>query len=275
MTSVSPAVVVIGSAFERRGGGERIGGAAELAIALATASGERRTSVVTRVGDDAAGAAIRAALAEAGLDLDTVQVDPDLPTGRLAAKAFTPPSEQRLDQPAAFDHLQWDGELASLAAESEWVLFDATSRRHAQSRSTIDRFLHDARGATRIFDLSMRPPEGPQRVDRLGRAALRVGLEEADAAIVDLAIAADLDLSASGDAASRLESLRRLFRWRFVLGIEPGEPMRLALPGGDGRPGVTVPTAPAEAMKTKARALLAILKGEDPASVVAGAASGA
>jgi sugar/nucleoside kinase (ribokinase family) len=270
MASVSPAIVTIGSAFERRGGGERIGGAVEIALALAAAGGPGRVSVVSRVGDDAAGNAIRDALRHAELGLGAVQVDPDLPTGRLVAKAFTPPAEQRLEQPAAFDHLQWDGELASLAAESEWVLFDATARRHAQSRSTIDRFLHEASGATRIFDLSMRPPEGPRRIDRLERDALRVGLEESDAAIVDLAIAGVLDPSASGDPASRLQSLRRQFRWRFVLGLEPGEPIRLALPNGEALSGVTVPTPPSEALALKARTLLAIVRGERPEAVVAG-----
>lgn len=263
MNTSSSAVITIGAAFSNPSGTPAFGGiAAEASLALAAAGCP--STPITRIGDDDAGRAMLEAFAAAGLPVEAVQIDRDLPTGRLRTPRFGGGGETRLDAIAAFDMLQWDGELGGLASGCSWVLFDAIARRHAQSRGTIDRFLYEARGATRVFDLSRRPP-GP-----IDRGAMLGGLEHAEVAILDAAaieaVSVDADPSRRRDAIFARSSLGMLVE------LAPEGPCRVLLAGGE------IHDAPAggdasDATARTTRLLAAMIAGRPPAELLAASAS--
>lgn len=257
MSSSASAVILIGSAFARSRGGLAPGGiAAELAIALA-AEGCAGTPIA-RVGDDEAGRSLVAAIAAAGLPVSTIQVDRDLPTARLREVLLGGDGSGRLDATAAFDLLQWDGELSGLAANCNWVLFDALGRRHAQSRGVIDRFVYEARSAVRIFDLTLRPP------GRIDRNASLGGLEHAQVALLDppsLAEFGGRDL----DPARQLEIVRDRWELEIALAIDPAGPLRLASAGGSTLEG---PSSTQDAASLKARVVASLIAGRSPAELL-------
>jgi sugar/nucleoside kinase (ribokinase family) len=263
MQSRAPAVVTIGAAFSRPSGTPAFGGiAAEVALGLAAAGCP--STPISRIGDDDAGRAMLAAFEAAGLPTDAMQIDRDLPTGRLRAPLFGTGGEARLDALAAFDMLQWDGELGGLAAGCSWVLFDGTSRRHAQSRGTVDRFLYEARGATRVFDLSRRPPGAIDRTAMLG------GLEQAEVAILD---AAAIDaIAVESEPSRRPEAILARSNLGLLVELGPAGPCRVWRAGGD-----RIEEAPgdgaADADARTVRLLAALLAGRPPAELLAASAT--
>ena len=97
------------------------------------------------------------ALAAAGMDVSTLQADPDHPTGRSYV-SFTATGEPQyeIDRHAAWDWIQFDPDLEELARHCDAVCFGTLAQRSAQSRSSIYRFLGEARRAVRLFDVNLR-----------------------------------------------------------------------------------------------------------------------
>jgi sugar/nucleoside kinase (ribokinase family) len=257
MSSSASSVILIGSAFAQSRGGLAPGGlAAGLAIALAAE--DCVATPITRVGDDEAGRSLMAAIAAAGLPLSTIQIDRDLPTARLREGLLGGDGSGRLDATAAFDLLQWDGELSGLAANCNWVLFDALGRRHAQSRGVIDRFLYEARSAVRIFDLTLRAPGRIERSGALG------GLEHAQVALLDSPALAEFGGS-DLDPPRQLAVVRDRWELEVALAIDPSAPLRLALAGGETLAGSR---STHDAALLKARVLAAVIAGASPAELL-------
>lgn len=177
------------------------GGGVADACAIARAHGDR-VAVASRVGLDASGREIVAALSARGVDCTTIQTDPDLPTGRRTLRAGT----ARLDAHCAFDNLQWDSDLEAAARAADCVVADAAGRRHGQARSTIDRTLLTAASAVRVVDLVARPP---QPVDRLDREWVGRALELASIVVVDRVALASLVPAVADpvEAAARLRNV--------------------------------------------------------------------
>lgn len=213
---------VIGSCHRRL---DDRGDLAGVSISFAAALIEAGWSVdvVTRIGDDPAGAAARDRWRELGADDSRVQCDPDFATGRWL------PRRRDLDTPwievpAAFDNLQWDGDLASAAAAARLIVTDLAGRRNAQARSAIDRVLLDARMAIRVLDLTA-AGTAEMRLD--DSSPLRSGLERVDVALVD---AEGLQLCGvrSEDQFRALPSRGP----RLVLEWNVGQPIRIATATG-------------------------------------------
>jgi len=243
---------VIGSCYDRVGGPPGLAGAAiDHATSLAEAGW--RVDVVTRVGLDASGDAARAYWRKAGVDDSRVQTDPDLGTGRWW------PRRRGTDLPwiesgAAFDNLQWDGDLASAAASAALLVSDLTGRRNAQARSTIDRVLVEAPAALRVLDLT---GAGVAEV-ATDSAPLRSGLDHAELVVVDAPGLHRAGLAEDGSTAS----LRRRFRGT-VLVWSPGEPIRIETSDGE-----AAGTTPLPAERHPASAFAAILRSEGGGSDV-------
>jgi fructokinase len=163
MTSRPLTVVGIGeSLFDLFGSDARLGGAplnvAVHAHQILKPHGGRGI-VISRVGDDPLGQQIRRELRDRGMTLDGLQVDSDHPTGRVTVKrneggghAFQILNNQ------AYDWLQPDPELETIADVSNAVAFGSLAQRNAQSRQTIRRVLQRAKagGATLLFDVNLR-----------------------------------------------------------------------------------------------------------------------
>lgn len=138
-------------------GDERRPGGAPANVAFHAAQLGHRGAVVSRVGRDADGRALRAALVGSGLDLDHLQEDPLHPTGTVTVDTSDPGRPQyTIHADVAWDHLAYDADLAGLAPRAAAVCFGTLAQRSEGTREALHRFLSDARGALRVYDVNLR-----------------------------------------------------------------------------------------------------------------------
>lgn len=113
--------------------------------------------MVSRVGQDDRGDRGVATLESLGVDCRHVQRDGLHLTGTVSV-SLGPAGDASYEfaADAAWDHLAWDPGLGPLAAGAAAVCFGTLGQRAATSRTTIRRFLQEARGALRLFDVNLR-----------------------------------------------------------------------------------------------------------------------
>lgn len=195
----------------------KAGGLAALCAAHAVRLGHVGV-LVSRIGQDQAGDELVTLLRESKINLDALQSDPDLPTGRLIVRSIAGKTTRTLTARAAFDNLQWDFDLVDAAQRADAVIFGELARRQGQSRSIIKRFLAECTGAVRVFDLTNRSEES---IDRL---EARNGLEFAEGLIADgpglRALAPGWD---GKDARQAALEIMRAGDLSFVITIQPGD----------------------------------------------------
>ena len=113
--------------------------------------------VVSRLGADEDGCALRAELEGLGLDLTFVQEDPKRPTGRVTVDASDPTHPVfTIHEDAAWDHLAADTAMDRLAQAAGAVCFGTLAQRHETTRETIHAFLARADTAIRVYDVNLR-----------------------------------------------------------------------------------------------------------------------
>jgi fructokinase len=113
--------------------------------------------VVARVGQDALGQRVRDELTQRGVNTGYLQTDPDRATGEVFVSVDqdgAPSYEIAAD--AAWDWLQFDPDLESLARRCEAICFGSLAQRVGQARNTIYRFLEAASRAFKLFDVNLR-----------------------------------------------------------------------------------------------------------------------
>ncbi len=117
-----------------------------------------RGVVVSRVGQDELGDQVRAELRARQMTDEYVQADPDHPTGQVyvSVDAHGQPSYEIVEN-SAWDWLQFDPDLETLARRCDAVCFGSLAQRHAQTRNTIYRFVGSTRpNCLRMFDVNLR-----------------------------------------------------------------------------------------------------------------------
>ena len=212
-------IVGIGEALvHRTPSGETIGGLAVNAARHAARLGYEGMPI-SRIGQDEAGAAIVSVLRDEGIDVDHIQTDPDLPTGRMTERSIAGRIRVTLESRSAFDNLQWDYDLEDIAQRAEAVIFGNLARRTAQARTTIDRFLDLSRHTLTVHDLTNQP-DAP-----LDRMAVARALEYAQATILDRAA---LHAMSPGGSAEPDDVLASTFQRKHRLAFA-------VLIGNDGR----------------------------------------
>ncbi len=157
--------------------GRTPGGApANVALHLAALGVDVR--LLTRVGDDALGRALTAWLAGTGLGIDHVQLDRELPTGRVHVDASDPLDvNYKIAAPAAWDRIDSDAFLETAGKSPATVVFGSLATRHEVSRASLLALLE--RAELRIFDANLRPPfDGRDIIERLLRHSDWVKLNE-------------------------------------------------------------------------------------------------
>ncbi len=169
-------IVGVGEALLRESGGREQPAGLGLLVPLHAVQLGHEGVAVSRVGQDATGDILLSKLRDLGVDVDHLQTDPDLPTGRLVVSAL---GTRGLEGHAAFDNLQWDFDLEDVAQRADAVVFGGLIRRSGQARSAVDRFLAECRMALRVFDLA-----GRAGVD-LNRGHAMSGLRRAEALVID------------------------------------------------------------------------------------------
>jgi len=116
-----------------------------------------RGLVVSRLGRDEAGRALRSELEGRGLDLRHVQEDESLPTGVVDVDASDPNAPRyTIHGPAAWDALCFDADLRALAPVAVAVCYGTLFQRDVRSREALHAFLRAAGKAFRLYDVNLR-----------------------------------------------------------------------------------------------------------------------
>jgi fructokinase len=113
--------------------------------------------MVSRVGEDADGRNILAAMKEKGMDCGFIQRDPKRPTGTVQVElsADGVPSFT-ITEGVAYDFIEWTTPMAALAGRCDALCFGSLCQRNAVSRATILKMAENARNALRIYDINLR-----------------------------------------------------------------------------------------------------------------------
>src|SRR5262245_18548605 len=113
--------------------------------------------MVSRVGADERGRALRAAVRSLGLDDAAIQEDPAHATGTVDVRVAADGQPTFVIAPdAAYDFLAWDAALEALAARAEAVCFGTLAQRQPTARATIRRLVAAAGNALVVYDVNLR-----------------------------------------------------------------------------------------------------------------------
>ena len=116
--------------------------------------------VVSRVGDDGLGRELVRALEQRNIPTEFIQVDKKKGTGTVLVSIDVKgvPSF-RCSEDVAFDYLEFNPQLAELAANVDAIVFGTLAQRSAKSRATIQKLLRAANHAIKVLDVNSRAPE--------------------------------------------------------------------------------------------------------------------
>jgi fructokinase len=165
--------------------GARLGGAAANAAYHAACLGAE-SLLVSRVGSDELGARAVSELAQRGVDVSAIQVDPDTATGTVRVELDRGEPRYEIATSAAWDRIAWREEMADSFASASVVLFGTLAQRSALGFDTIERALsHAPARALRFCDLNVREPFATRAiVDRALSLANILKLNESEVAVV-------------------------------------------------------------------------------------------
>jgi fructokinase len=138
--------------------GARLGGApANFAVSCGRLGAH--AVVASAVGHDDLGASACEGLGSNGADIGYVQKNA-LPTSEVTVHLHPEGhATYTIEQPVAWDGLDWTEQWAQLAREADAVCFGTLAQRSAHSRESLRRFVVETRPeAARIFDVNLRNP---------------------------------------------------------------------------------------------------------------------
>jgi fructokinase len=137
--------------------GKQLGGAPANFAYITSLLGDRGIPA-SSIGRDDLGDQAAERLHQLGLPTDSVQRDPEHPTGIVKVEV-DPTGQPRFEiaESVAWDFCQWTSQWQSLAQQADAVCFGSLGQRAPCSRATINKFLHATRpDAIRIFDVNLR-----------------------------------------------------------------------------------------------------------------------
>ena len=119
-----------------------------------------RAGLVTRVGNDELGREIVERFQLLGLPIETVQLDPERPTGTVGVTlAVDGQPHFTIHERVAWDHIEADGAALAAARITDAVCFGSLAQRGEASRTSIRALVAAAPPhALRVFDVNLRPP---------------------------------------------------------------------------------------------------------------------
>lgn len=162
----------------------RVVAGAPLHVAVHLAGRGWRAALVSRVGPDEDGEAIRRLLGERGVDLSLLETDQDLPTGTVTVGLREGGHSFTIHGPAAWDAIAGPAELPP----HELLCYTGLAGRAEMSRRTLARLLEMSDAPLRCFDLTFRPPDVHPEAVHLGvlGATLLKGSQEELEELVEL-----------------------------------------------------------------------------------------
>lgn len=161
----------------------RVAGGAPMNVAIRLQSLGVDATVVSRVGRDAAGTALRELIGAHGVDTGLIQDDAVLPTGEVLV-SLDGDGNASFDivWPVAWDRIDLVEQAAQAVARADAFVHGSLACRDEVSRGTLLALLGHAR--YRVFDVNLRPPHsGADVVETLMRKAdlIKLNHDELDA----------------------------------------------------------------------------------------------
>jgi fructokinase len=222
--------------------GKMLGGAPGNVAAMATQLGAHGV-VVSAVGDDPYGREILERMDLKGVDRSGIRTLKELATGVVDVtldSAGVPAFSIR--QPAAWDAISFDDELARVAKSADAVVFGTLAQRDPRSRAGITAFLRATRpDCLKVCDVNFRPPFVSEEV-------ILASLQLADILKLnetELPEVARL-LGLAGDETTRLHEIRSRFDLDLVVYTQGPKGSRMVTAHED----VSHPESPATVVDT-------------------------
>jgi fructokinase len=156
---LSKTIVAIGEALWDVFPDQRRPGGAPCNVAYHAARLGDRGVIVTRVGDDSAGADLVAFLRERGVVTDFVQRDGTRPTGTVSVTIEESEPRYAITEDVAWDYIAAEDDARTLTRTADIICVGSLAQRSEPSRAGIHQLLSEARGqALVVFDVNLRPP---------------------------------------------------------------------------------------------------------------------
>ncbi|MCE3261933.1 MAG: fructokinase [Pseudoduganella sp.] len=156
-------VALFGEALVDDFGSEQVVGGAPFNAARNLAALGTSALMITRIGQDANGAAVRAEFERYGMPLAGLQTDPAWPTGRVVVERGQQGHAFHILPGQAYDHIEAAPARAALQDRAPQVLYFGTlAQRHLSSRTALLELL-EATNATRYLDLNLREGQYTER----------------------------------------------------------------------------------------------------------------
>lgn len=182
-------------------------GGAPFNVARHLAAFGLRPLMISRLGDDALGAQVLGSMESRGMDISGVQIDPELPTGRVQVHIENAGHRFEILPRQAYDFI--DPARATVTAEAaapQLTYFGTLSQRHDVSREALAQVLQNTT-APRFLDINLREPWYDEDMVRLSlQNANIVKLNDEE-----LQTLADMFKAGPGLAQAQGTQLKRMF----------------------------------------------------------------
>jgi fructokinase len=135
---------------------KKIGGA-PLNVACRLNSFDTEVHLISRVGEDSNGEQILKYLQDQGLNLETIQIDEENPTGIVNVHLNdSNTASYTIEKPAAWDYISLDDKILKKVKSSDALIFGSLACRNQASKNTLFSLLDHS--AFKVFDANLRPP---------------------------------------------------------------------------------------------------------------------
>lgn len=175
--------------------------------------------VVSAVGDDIFGRELSRVLASLSLNDNYVQRN-SWPTGSVSVEIKNDGHpEYIIHEDVAWDYVEWNDKLASLARKTDAVCFGSLAQRNTISRQTITKFLNAVSGkCLKVFDINLRQNFYTEEI-------INQSLEYANVLKLneeELPVVASV-YSINGNVENQLRVLKEKFRLEYIAYTMGGE----------------------------------------------------
>ncbi|MGB5475273.1 MAG: carbohydrate kinase [Gammaproteobacteria bacterium] len=151
-----PQVCIFGEVlFDHFPDGKRVLGGAPFNVAWHLQAFGLAPRFISRVGADAEGESVLAAMREWGMDTRAVQVDAHRPTGRVSVQILDDEPAYDIVADCAYDAIGWQPQQVPTDA---FVYHGSLAIRAPESRQTLDAITRAAAAGTIFLDVNLRPP---------------------------------------------------------------------------------------------------------------------
>ena len=136
--------------------GKILGGAPANFIYRINSFGDRGT-LLSKVGNDKAGRAIREALKNLGVSDENIQTDYEFPTGSVKVKVDEQGNaDYNILTDVAYDHIEINTEMMEAFSEADCVCFGTLVQRYGISKNTLRELIHEAPDVVKFLDINLR-----------------------------------------------------------------------------------------------------------------------